>query len=82
MSPAEKEARRIRQKVQRAVGIRITAIRKAKGLAQDVLARQCGVSPGTLGQIERGHQNFQLITLVAIAKALETTVADLMMGIA
>ena len=57
-------------------------MRKVRGWPQDVLARRCGLSPSTIGQIERGHQDFRIGNLVSIAKGLETTVADLLMGIA
>jgi transcriptional regulator with XRE-family HTH domain len=62
--------------------MRIRAIRKAKGLTQHVLAKRCGISPALLGQIERGHKNFRLQTLLPVAKGLETTVAELFIGIA
>lgn len=69
-----------RQEVQAGLGMRIRAMRKAKGWPQDVLARRCGISPGTLGEIERGH-HFRLHSLLPIAKGLETTLADLFAGI-
>lgn len=71
----------VRREVQAALALRIKAVRRAKGWSQDALAQRCGISPGLLGEIERGHKNFQLLTLLLIARALETTVADLLAGI-
>lgn len=84
-SPAragQSEEERDRQQVQAVLGMRISAMRRVKGWPQDALARRSGISPATLGQIERGHQDFHIRSLVSIAKGLETTVADLLMGIA
>lgn len=71
-----------RREAQAGLGMRIRAMRRAKGWPLDVLARRCGISPAALGEIERGHKNFRLFTLLPIAKGLETTVADLFVGIA
>lgn len=81
-TPAANRALEItRRQFQKGLGIRVIAMRKARGWPQDVLARKCGLSPATLGQIERGHQDFRLLSLLSLAKGLETTVADLLMGI-
>jgi DNA-binding XRE family transcriptional regulator len=71
-----------RREAQAGLGQRIRAMRRAKRLPQDVLARRCGISPAALGEIERGHKNFRLMTVLLIAQGLETTVADLFAGIA
>ena len=71
-----------RREVQAVLGMRIRAMRKARGLPQDVLARRCGISPAILGQIERGHTDFRLMTVLSIASGLETTVSELFSGIA
>jgi len=57
-------------------------MRRARGLPQDVLARRCGISPAVLGEVERGHKNFRLMTVLLIARGLETTVTELFAGIA
>lgn len=81
-APAAKRDLEIRrQQVQNGLAIRVIALRKARGWPQDVFARKCGISPATVGQIERGHQDFRMKSLLSIAKGLETTVADLLMGI-
>lgn len=62
--------------------MRIRAMRQAIGVPQDVLARRSGICPSLLGQIERGHKDLRLLTVLLIANGLDTTVADLFAGIA
>ncbi|WP_343027631.1 helix-turn-helix transcriptional regulator [Massilia sp. MP_M2] len=59
-------------------GVAVRVARIVKGISQEELAHQCGVDRSYLGAIERGEQNAGLLHLVRIAKALETTVGDLM----
>lgn len=71
-----------RRETQAGFGIRIKAIRQSRGWSQNDLAGRCRISRDLLGVVERGHQNFRLATLLSIAKGLETTVAELLAGIA
>ena len=48
--------------------------RKARGLSQDELARQCGVSRQTINAIENDKYDPTLSLAFRLAKALETTV--------
>ena len=48
--------------------------RKARGLSQEELARQCGVSRQTINAIENDKYDPTLSLAVRLAKALETTV--------
>lgn len=57
-------------------------MRRAKGVSQGVFARRSGISLSLLGQIERGNENLRLLTVLLIAKGLDTTVAGLFAGIA
>jgi transcriptional regulator with XRE-family HTH domain len=57
-------------------------MRRASGLSQHELAHRCHINPGLLGQIERGHKDFGLATLLPLARGLKTTVAELFVGIA
>ena len=57
-------------------------MRRSRGWSQDDLAAKSRISRGLLGEIERGHKNFALATLLSIAEGLETTVAELLIGIA
>lgn len=53
--------------------------RKKKGLTQEELAEKSGVSRGTIVALENGDNNVvtKTSTLVKIASALESTVADI-----
>ena len=48
--------------------------RKARGLSQEELARQCGVSRQTINAIENDKYDPALSLAFRLAKALETTV--------
>lgn len=48
--------------------------RKARGLSQEELARQCGVSRQTINTIENDKYDPTLSLAFRLAKALETTV--------
>lgn len=56
---------------------RIRALRLARGWSLDVLAGRCYTSPSTLSRIETGDRRIALDQLVPIARALETTLDDL-----
>lgn len=56
---------------------RIRALRLAKGWSLDVLAGACYLSPSTLSRIETGDRRIALDQLVPIARALETTLDEL-----
>ena len=60
-----------------AVAKRISALRKARNLTFDALARLAGVSKGTLVQIEQERANPSIATLCRLATALGVSVADL-----
>lgn len=74
LKPTEKGSHRI------VIGARIVALRAQAGLTQAALAKRAGVSLKTLYTIERAAPgtNFTFLSLEAIADALATTVADLM----
>ncbi|HRO94817.1 MULTISPECIES: helix-turn-helix domain-containing protein [Micrococcaceae] len=56
---------------------RIRGLRLARGWTLDTLAARCFLSPSTLSRIETGHQRIALEQLVAIAKALGTSLDQL-----
>jgi transcriptional regulator with XRE-family HTH domain len=63
------------------IGERIRALRTERGLSQEEVARRTGVSLGSYGDIERGvTTDPHYSTLSAIAGALDTTVAELLVG--
>ncbi|HIZ36595.1 MAG TPA: XRE family transcriptional regulator [Candidatus Ruania gallistercoris] len=59
------------------VRYRIRGLRVARGWTLDTLARRCYLSPSTLSRIETGHQRIALEQLLAIARALGTSLDQL-----
>lgn len=64
-------------KAQRDLGLRITRMRKEKGLSQRQLALKLKFDRVTLSQIESGKGNPTLETLVRIAEGLGKSVEEL-----
>jgi transcriptional regulator with XRE-family HTH domain len=56
---------------------RIRGLRAARGLSLDDLAARCYLSPSTLSRIETGHRRIALDQLAPIARALGTTLDQL-----
>lgn len=56
---------------------RIRGLRLARGWSLDVLAARCRLSPSNLSRIETGHRRIALDQLVPIARALGTTLDQL-----
>jgi transcriptional regulator with XRE-family HTH domain len=56
---------------------RIRGLRLARGWSLDALAARCFLSPSTLSRLETGHRRIALDQLVPIAKALGTTLDEL-----
>ncbi|OOL32398.1 XRE family transcriptional regulator [Rhodococcus rhodochrous] len=56
---------------------RIRGLRLARGWSLDALAVRCHLSPSTLSRIETGHRRIALDQLVPIARALGTTLDQL-----
>jgi transcriptional regulator with XRE-family HTH domain len=56
---------------------RIRGLRMARGWSLDHLARRCQLSPSNLSRIETGNRRLALDQLTAIAKALGTTLDQL-----
>ena len=56
---------------------RIRALRLSRGWSLDVLAGTCYLSPSTLSRIETGDRRLAMDQLVPIARALETTLDEL-----
>ncbi|WP_329103567.1 helix-turn-helix transcriptional regulator [Micromonospora sp. NBC_01699] len=56
---------------------RIRGLRVARGWSLDELATRCLLSPSTLSRIETGHRRIALDQLAAIARALGTTLDQL-----
>lgn len=57
------------------MGYKIKEVREAKKMTQEELAEKSGVSRGTISALENGTMRTTMTkTLVALARALETTV--------
>lgn len=56
---------------------RIRGLRQARGWSLDALATRCHVSASTLSRIETGHRRITIDQLVPIARALDTTIDEL-----
>jgi transcriptional regulator with XRE-family HTH domain len=63
------------------LGQRLKQLRKAAKLTQEELAAKAGMVYKYLGSVERGERNITLRNLVRLARALDTTAADLTSGI-
>jgi transcriptional regulator with XRE-family HTH domain len=56
---------------------RVRALRVAQGLSLDALAARARLSPATLSRIETGHRRLALDQLVSLARALDTSLDQL-----
>ncbi|MBL7255428.1 helix-turn-helix transcriptional regulator [Paractinoplanes lichenicola] len=65
------------QEISDVVRQRIRGLRQARGWSLDALAARCHISPSTLSRIETGHRRIDLDQLVALARALDTTIDHL-----
>lgn len=54
--------------------LKVKNLREAKGMTQSDLAKASGVSRATISAIENGKETVMTKSLLAIAKALDTTV--------
>lgn len=59
-------------------GLRLTEIRKAKGLSQEKLALESGLARSYLGGVERGQRNIALLNIHRLAEALGVPPATLL----
>jgi transcriptional regulator with XRE-family HTH domain len=62
---------------QPALGKAIRQLREERGISQEALAYEAGVTSGTLSLIERGRSNPTWGTVKGVAAALDVTIADL-----
>ena len=70
------------QGIQKRLGQRIKEMRQAKGFSQEAFGDLCGINRTHMGEIERGRWSPTLVTLYKVAKKLDTTISDLLKGIA
>lgn len=60
------------------LAINVLHLRTARGMTQTALAREIGIAQPRIAEIERGEANPRLTTIGRLARALETTVSDLL----
>lgn len=65
------------QRPQRALGKAIRQLREKKGVTQEAVAHEAGVTAATYGLIERGQSNPTWATLSDIADALGVSMLDI-----
>jgi transcriptional regulator with XRE-family HTH domain len=66
----------------RSLGEEVRERRKQRNLSQEALADQAGVHANVVGRLERGSYNVTVLTLLAIAMKLNTSVLELFAGAA
>ena len=69
------------QKLMKAFGKRVAEVRKSRGVTQQELAENIGMSVVAIAYIETGKRWARLGTLNKIATSLKVNVADLFKGI-
>ncbi|MGH7241487.1 MAG: helix-turn-helix domain-containing protein [Candidatus Saccharimonadales bacterium] len=68
------------QKFLKAFGKRVATLRKARGVTQQQLAEEIGVSTVTIAYVETGKQWVRPKTLGNIAESLKVQISDLFTG--
>jgi len=61
----------------RAIGARLQQVREASGLSREKVARAAGMSSLRLWRIENGETRVLAVDVAKLAKALETSVAEI-----
>jgi len=64
-----------------AFGANLRKMRESKKISQEDLAYTADIPINQVGRIERGEINTTISTIYALAKALDTTVEDLVKGL-
>ena len=59
-------------------GLRLTELRKVRGLSQERLALESGLARSYLGGVERGQRNIALLNIVRLAESLGVPPAALL----
>ncbi len=62
-------------------GKRVRALREAAGISQEALASQAHMHRTYLSGVERGERNISLINIVKLARALNISTSQLVVGI-
>lgn len=65
----------------KALGSRIAAVRRERGVTQEQLAEKTGFTSITIGYIEQGRRSPRIATVFKIAECLKVPVAELFRGL-
>jgi transcriptional regulator with XRE-family HTH domain len=71
----------MRNALQHAIGQRIRKMREDQGLSQEELAALCKCHRTYVGMVERAEKSMSVAALAKFAKALKTTMSDLLEGL-
>jgi transcriptional regulator with XRE-family HTH domain len=66
------------EKIEGTARRRLRSLRLARGWSIDELARRSHIGPSTISRLETGHRRLALDQLVTLARALDTTVDELL----
>jgi transcriptional regulator with XRE-family HTH domain len=69
------------QKDQKALGDRISLLRRERALSQEALAELAGLHRTYVGSVERGERNPSFLNLLRLSRALDISVSELMGGL-
>lgn len=70
--------RALRSPVVRLFALRLREARVAQDLSQETLAAKAGLHRTYVGSVERGERNISLVNVERLAKALNTSVCELL----
>ena len=62
-------------------GANLRSAREHAGLTQEALGLRADFHPTEVNRIERGRRNPGLLTIIRLAKALDTSASDLLTGL-
>lgn len=71
----------MKDSLQHAIGQRIRKLREDQGLSQEELANRCKCHRTYVGMVERAEKSISVAALARFAKALGTTMSDLLEGL-
>lgn len=63
------------------LGARVKELRRERGLTQEATATKAGLDVKHIQAIEAGDSNVTTASLVGLARAFETTLAELLLGV-
>jgi transcriptional regulator with XRE-family HTH domain len=74
-------SRQSEEKQLKALGNRISTVRRERGVTQEQLAERTGFTVITIGYIEQGRRSPRIATLFKIAECLKVSIGDLFKGL-